>query len=106
MPAPKDGSAADESKAKAAAGGSGSGSGSLSCVALLPRVEEDSAGRFRVWVYYNDHDGDESGTAGGKVKATCVYDRKTMGRFPEMKELVSLHARGRRRGDERGDGDD
>lgn len=62
------------------------GSASLSCVAILPKVEEDSAGRFRVWVYHRPNEGQG---AGEDVKATCIYDRKTMGRFPEMKELVS-----------------
>lgn len=92
-PAPKDGeTAAGEEKGTTSKGGSGS----LSCVALLPRVEEDSAGRFRVWVYHHSDDGGDQGRAGVKVKATCVYDRKTMGRFPEMKELVSCRREARR----------
>ncbi|PWN29346.1 hypothetical protein BDZ90DRAFT_248978 [Jaminaea rosea] len=55
--------------------------------AILPKVEEDSAGRFRVWVYHRPNEGQG---AGEEVKATCIYDRKTMGRFPEMKELKQL----------------
>lgn len=46
-------------------------------ITLLPMTEEATAGRYRVWVY------------GGAREPVCVWDRKTMGGFPELKELVS-----------------
>ncbi|CAO1630630.1 unnamed protein product [Jaminaea pallidilutea] len=44
-------------------------------ITLLPMTEEATAGRYRIWVY------------GGAREPVCVWDRKTMGGFPELKEL-------------------
>ncbi|CAO1627779.1 unnamed protein product [Parajaminaea phylloscopi] len=43
-------------------------------VTLLPMTEDDTAGRFRVWIY-------------GGESPVCAWDRKTQGGFPELKLL-------------------
>ncbi|KAK4057706.1 hypothetical protein OIO90_001354 [Microbotryomycetes sp. JL221] len=56
----------------------------LQAITLLPRAAPETAGRFRVWLYIKsedqEHDDDE-------VAPVLVWDRKTEGGFPELKEL-------------------
>lgn len=57
-----------------------SGGGGLASTMLVPRVAPDTAGRFRVWL-----------ATQAPTKAThmhLLWDRKTEGGFPELKELV------------------
>lgn len=57
--------------------GAGGGKGALKAITLVPRTEQSTAGRFRVWLSLKGHD-------------HLVWDRKTEGGFPEMKQLVRL----------------
>lgn len=49
----------------------------VSCISLLPRNTEDTAGRFRVWL-----------SLPGQDKPILAWDRKIEGGFPELKVLV------------------
>jgi len=51
----------------------------ISCISLLPRNTEDTAGRFRVWL-----------SISGQGKPILAWDRKVEGGFPELKVLVRL----------------
>lgn len=60
----------------------------LKAITVVPRTAEDTGGRFRVWLY---READVVGERGERCKgAELVWDRKIEGRFPEMKELVSM----------------
>ncbi|KAK7063656.1 Rdx family-domain-containing protein [Favolaschia claudopus] len=53
----------------------------ITCIALLPRNSEETAGRFRVWVT-------QGNTATGEaVTPQLAWDRKVEGGFPELKVL-------------------
>lgn len=47
---------------------------------LIPRVAPDTAGRFRVWLAAQE--------AAGHTQVHLLWDRKSEGGFPELKELV------------------
>ena len=48
----------------------------------MPLVEEETGGRFRVWLLSA-----KEGSA--QTETHLLWDRKTKGGFPELKELVS-----------------
>lgn len=52
----------------------------LKGIHLIPLNAESTAGRFRVWLSTDD-------------KPLLVWDRKVEGRFPELKEVVSIVVR-------------
>ncbi|KAJ6520489.1 Rdx family-domain-containing protein [Mycena sanguinolenta] len=52
----------------------------ISCIALLPRHSDETAGRFRVWVTCN-------GSEGQAAAPQLAWDRKVEGGFPELKVL-------------------
>lgn len=68
------------------------GDASVQSITLLPMTKDETAGRFRVWIY--GQKGPAGATSTGPqssvkgARALCVYDRKIKGGFPELKELV------------------
>ncbi|CAO1630599.1 unnamed protein product [Sympodiomycopsis kandeliae] len=64
-------------------------------ITLLPMTKDETAGRFRVWVYGSKGAGGAQSTGPqsqvpNASRAICVYDRKIKGGFPELKELKQL----------------
>lgn len=67
---------------------------SVQSITLLPMTRDETAGRFRVWLYGQRGPGGAASTGPQSSvtqgsRAICVYDRKVKGGFPELKELVS-----------------
>ena len=50
----------------------------------MPHNTPETAGRFRVWLIT-----EEKTENGVEIRNELVWDRKTMGGFPELKDLVS-----------------
>ena len=48
-------------------------------ITLVPRNDEETGGRFRVWALLDHNE--------GQGRARLVYDRKVEGGFPELKHL-------------------
>ncbi|KAF9534423.1 Rdx family-domain-containing protein [Crepidotus variabilis] len=48
----------------------------IGCISLIPLNQEDTAGRFRVWLSKKDDSGPQ-----------LIWDRKVEGGFPELKAL-------------------
>lgn len=51
----------------------------IQAVSLIPLKSEDTAGRFRVWLFLSAHE-----------SPILIWDRKIEGGFPELKALVSI----------------
>lgn len=47
-------------------------------IVMIPRISDSTAGRFRIWLNYDDHSTNK-----------LLWDRKVEGKFPEAKEIVS-----------------
>jgi hypothetical protein len=66
----------------------------ISSITLLPRISDETAGRFRVWLWLSE-EGKETTTNDvaepqqPESKPILVWDRKSEGGFPELKVLVS-----------------
>ncbi|ESK97478.1 selenoprotein w-related [Moniliophthora roreri MCA 2997] len=61
----------------------------VSSITLIPWMSDDTAGRFRVWLWMEDEKetaADIEETGSGK-KPVLVWDRKSEGGFPELKVL-------------------
>ena len=54
----------------------------LKSIALIPRNSPDTSGRFRIWLQY--------ATEEDVLSTILIWDRKTRGGFPELKEAVSI----------------
>ena len=54
----------------------------LKSVALIPHNTTETNGRFRIWLQY--------AAAEGALSTILIWDRKTRGGFPDLKEVVSI----------------
>jgi len=63
----------------------------LECITLIPRNTPETGGRFRVWLFSESRDKENNANHDdGRPYVELIWDRKTQGGFPELKELKQL----------------
>ncbi|KDN39911.1 hypothetical protein K437DRAFT_275863 [Tilletiaria anomala UBC 951] len=66
-----------------------SGGASIKSIMLVPLTADETAGRFRVWLLHQPKS-DQAQQRQQSMQTDLVWDRKTAGAFPELKELKQL----------------